>query len=487
MEKKRNILVKVFSNPALLYIFSRYGTYFIQFVNSLFIAIYLGPLYLGVWGFIQLIILYFAQINLGIPHSINVIVSIEKKNEGYSQKIIGNGISMLIVLSILVILFFLINQLFGIGIGDKYSFGKYSLWVCIIAILSNFNNFFSNIFRIYGKIAAIAINQSLFPILMFIVILLFRGENLLWALVITNFLSVFISFLIFFIQRPVAFRPQFNAKTILFIQKKGWHLFIYNASFYIIILSTKTFISSFYSVKEFGFFTFSYSLANAILLLLNSISFLIYPKMLNRFAKSSNDEVMRILGTIRVAYISLSHFLIHAVIMLFPFFIHFFPQYLSVTDVFRATALTIVLYVNSFGYQGLLIARGKEKIMGNIALTALFLNILFCIVLVYYINVSFSMVIFATLLTYLIYVLVLSLIGRKCLGLKNSFNSVLKDIFPFSMMIPFFMSVVFVIAKLPALFFILPFIVFILFNHKLISNVKKIVGRIIRNPEFINI
>lgn len=40
------LIRKSLSNPAILYIISRYGTYIIQFINSLFIAIYLGPYYL---------------------------------------------------------------------------------------------------------------------------------------------------------------------------------------------------------------------------------------------------------------------------------------------------------------------------------------------------------------------------------------------------------------------------------------------------------
>ena len=56
MSKLLSLIGNSLKNPAILYMLSRYGTYAIQFVNSIFIAVYMGPYYLGIWGFINLII-----------------------------------------------------------------------------------------------------------------------------------------------------------------------------------------------------------------------------------------------------------------------------------------------------------------------------------------------------------------------------------------------------------------------------------------------
>ena len=87
MKKVIKISKKIFSNKAILYVISRYATYIIQFINSLFIAIYLGPFYLGIWGFINLVIGYISQLNFGISNSVNVIISVNKQNDAYVQKI----------------------------------------------------------------------------------------------------------------------------------------------------------------------------------------------------------------------------------------------------------------------------------------------------------------------------------------------------------------------------------------------------------------
>ena len=290
MKKVIKISKKIFSNKAILYVISRYATYIIQFINSLFIAIYLGPFYLGIWGFINLVIGYISQLNFGISNSVNVIISVNKQNDAYVQKIIGNGISMIIGLSFFIMLFFLVSRVMNLNIGEKYHFNSFIVPVCIIAILTHLNGYFSTIFRVYGKIFAIALNQSLFPVMTLLIIPFFRGENLLWAMVLVNCASFIASFILFFIQRPFSIKPLFEWETVKYIQKRGWHLFVYNASFYLILLTTRSFISGNYSVNEFGYFTFSYSLANAVLLLLSSISFLIFPKMLNRFALLDNER-----------------------------------------------------------------------------------------------------------------------------------------------------------------------------------------------------
>ncbi len=270
MKFNRSILKNALENKVLLYVFSRYATYFIQFINSMFIAVYLGPYYLGIWGFITLIIQYLNQINLGISHSVNAIISINKNKEWYVQKVIGNSITMLFGLSILIILFFILNTIFNFNIGAKYNFSDYAFMVTIIGIFAYFNSLFSNIFRVYGRIFEIAVNQSAFPILMLITVFMFKQENLLRALVWANLIAFLLSLVLYIVMTPVKIKPLIIYRLIKTIQIKGWHLFIYNTSFYLIVISTKSFVSGYYSVEEFGYFTFSFALANVMLLLMQS-------------------------------------------------------------------------------------------------------------------------------------------------------------------------------------------------------------------------
>ncbi len=484
---KLQLIKKSLSNPAILYVISRYGTYIIQFINSLFIAVYLGPYYLGIWGFIGLITGYVAQINLGIPNSTNVILSINKNKGQYANYIVNGGLAMSLILSILISIFFFLVKIGIIEVGVKYNFSKYIFIILGISVLTHMNTYFSTIMRVYGKINAITITQFLYPILLISIVPFFRNEDLLWAMLYVNLFTLIISFLVYLIDSPFKIKPLFNWRIFKTIQIKGWYLFIYNASFYLILLTTNTFISYNFTVKEFGYYTFAYSLANAVLLLLNSISFLIYPKMINSFARHSNAGGQSLLQELRVGYISTSHLLIHFVIMIFPLFLLFFPSYSNSSKVFKIIALTIVLYCNSFGYQGYLMAKGEEKKIALIAFLALSLNIVLLQLLIHYFHVQFEFVILATLSTYFVYVYLLAVGGRKLFNLPIDFFSILEEVFPYKMMIPFILSLIFVFNDSPDLFFTLPFVLYCLLNYKDFFMIKRLILKVILNPSFINI
>lgn len=487
MSKIQITLKKVLTNPPILYVLSRYATYIVQFTNSLFIAVYLGPFNLGIWGFINLILGYFSQLNLGISHSVNVIISIEKEQEEYIQKVIGNGLTMLLLLSIFTLLFFAIGYLGIFSIGEKYNFNSYIIPISIIAVITHFNSLLSNVYRVYGNIFAIALNQSLYPFLIIFLIPFLRGSDLLWAMVIANLASVVISLIYYLYKTPIKLKFYFDYSLIKYIQKRGWHLFIYNSSFALIIITTKSFISANYRVEDFGFFTFSYSLANAILLFLTTLSYLVFPKMLNRFASADNKNIQNLLEEIRTAYISTSHILIHFLIMIFPVILLIFPNYCPASDVFKVTALTIVLYTNSFGYQTVLMARGKEKQVAIIAFFSLLTNIFLVPFFIYILKVQFSHVMFATMIIYFIYIYVSGLAGRNELEISTKFIDVLNDIFPIRMFVPFIISIIFILVSVPDYFFIIPFVLYFLLNLKDFREIEKLTIKIIKNPTFINI
>jgi O-antigen/teichoic acid export membrane protein len=487
MSKNVYIFKKAFRNPAILYIVSRYGTYIIKFVNSIFIAAYLGPYYLGIWGFLNLILGYIGQINFGIPNSVNVIISVNKKKEDYIRRIIGNGISMIFLLTGILLVLLLLIQSGSLNFGTKYNFTYYAPAIFVIGVLSHFNTLFTYVIRVYGKLFAIAVNQSLFPILTILLIPFYRAHDLLNALVLANFISTIVSLLLLIIQIPIKLKPLFNLDLIKLIQKKGIFLFLFNASFNLIMIATNSFISGNYSVEEFGYFTFSYTLANVILLLLNAISYIINPKMLNRFANYKVENIVPILNDIRISYISLSHFFIHLSIMIFPVFLIFFEKYNQSADAFKIVALTIALYSNSFGYQGLLIARNKEKLIGSISFLALLLNISISVVLVYLIKVPFSYVMLATTITYFLYSFLSCFFGRKELSLSYKIIATLNDVFPLPMIIPLITSFMLIFLSAPNIFFVIPFLLYISLNIKDLMGIKNMIVKVIKNPNFINI
>ena len=272
-----------------------------------------------------------------------------------------------------------------------------------------------------------------------------------------------------------------------FIQIKGWHLFVYNTSFYMIMISTRSFVSGYYSVSEFGYFTFAFTLANVVLLLFDSFSFLIYPKMLNRLASATAGKVSTLLSTIRDTYVVTSHLLTHVVILLFPVFLLFFPQYEQSKQAFGLIVLSLVLVANSLGCTSLLIAKGKEKQLSYIALGTLVVNITIAYLLIVLFKVTFVHVVVATMLSYFLFVFCLACVSRKYLNIQSELSSLLSNMFPCRLFAPYILSICFVVFHVPDLCFIAPLILFVVFNYKTIVTLKHTAKNIILNPELINI
>lgn len=487
MSKLLSIIKTALKNKVILFIFSRYGTYFIHFINSLFIAVYLGPYYLGVWGFITLVTQYMNHLSFGISDSVTAIISINKDKEFYVQRVIGTSITMLLGLSVVATLLFAANEIFNLDFGSKFNFSTYGPIVLLIGLLGYFNTLLNHIFRVYGRLFEIAFSQTIFPILILLAIIFFKNNELLWALVGANCISFVLSFILYLVKSPVKLKPLFNYDLFKTIQIKGWYLFVYNTSFYFIVISTRSLVSGFYSVEEFGYFTFAFSLANVILLLLQAFSYLIFPKLLNRFATASNSKNIEMLEKLRDAYVTTSHLLIHVAILFFPVFLLLFPQYEIASEAFKLIALSVILYTNSFGYSGLLIAKGYEKKLGVIAFSSLIINVSVALILIKIVHVPFSLVVISTMVSYFIYVFALGYLGRKMLKLSTSFISVVKDIYPMRLLMPYLLSLGFIVFSVPDKYYVFPIILFLIMNFRVLTKLNTIIKTVILNPNFINI
>lgn len=481
-------LKSILKNKTLFYVFSRYATYATQFVNGLFIAIYLGPYYLGVWGFINLVIQYITQFNLGIANSVNAIGSVHKNKEEYFKMVVGTAITMLIILSAVLLIILIISQFYGLRLGDSYGFNKFEPIVIIIAFLGYFNTQLTIIFRIFGKIFEIIFSQSIFPVAIFVIIFFthYRGLDLLWCMVVVNLITSIFSFLLFISKTPIKIKPSFIWRLVKLIQRRGWYFFIYNASFYFIVISLRSIVSGFYSVQKFGYFTFAFAFANAIIMLFQSISFLIFPKIINRFATNNNHQISILLEKLRKPYISFAHASIHFINFIFPFLFFLFPNYEPANNAFKLIALTSVIYLNAFGYPGLLIAKSKEHRLAILAFFSLCLNIILDLLIVH-LKFPFSMVVIGTMVTYFIYVFFLGYFGRKELNMGKGLIYILKDLYPLRLSIPFLLSVFFILTGMQNIYFIIPFLLVVLLNVKTLIQGIELIKVIIQNPDCINI
>ena len=455
----------IIKNKVVLYLASRYITYFIQFVTSMIIAAELGPYYMGIWGFILLLLNYFQQFHFGIANSFNVLYVQHRENKDECNNFIGNSLMLLAYLSLFVILFFVYYQLFGISYFEKYHVDKYIVWVSLIAIMQYFVMFFLNLFRVKNQLNRVTFCQSVVVLLNFLCVFFFGGEELIRWLVAGYVVGNLLCMIMAFSSGSI---PKFkeiiiSSKYQRVILKKGLFLFLYNSCFYFIIISIRTIISGNYSVEEFGMFTFSYTLANALMLILDALMFIIFPKVIGKLSSENSVEVKKTIGFLRISYITSSHLLIYFAILCFPVVLYFLPQYNGALMSLNLISLTILINANSCGYLELLISRNKEKLAATLSSIALLMNCFFALFAVKVLNVSFSYVIIATLLTYFIFTMSAMYFGRKIIG-ELACGEFFSQYFPVRLLIPYLSLFILSLMECEEWMF-LPIILFFVLNY----------------------
>lgn len=474
-------------NSSLIFILSKYMIYGLQFLNAFFIAFKLGPYYLGVWGFANLIFQYFDQLNLGISHSVNVICSTAKEKKKYISLVVGNSMFLLFVLSISAIITYSILVI-KYDLGSKYQISKYLLVSIIIFSTAYFNSLLTNVVRVYGAINQITIAQAIFPITTAVLLLFFKEEKLLDLLLMCYaIVNVFILlFLYFSLPVIVSFNLSFRLQKSLL--RLALPLFFYNTFFYLIFISTRTLVSTYYSVEDFGYFTFTFSLANIIVLLSESFSFLIWPKLINRFKRFSIKDSEQLLVRIRTIYLVFSHLCFYIALLLYPLLSVYFGQFNNTYQSFAISLVVVTLLSNSFGLQGFLIAKGAQNFLALTSLFSLIVNISLGFLLIYYYQVTYYNVLIATSISYLTFNLILAIKVCKFLyASQGRLLNVLRIGFDTSILVPFFIAVIIIVMDLPFLIILLPLIVFVVLNvKKMLFSIKNI-KMLFHNPNIFNI
>ena len=480
------LLRKAMANKVVIYMITRYFIYAISFISSMIIAAKMGPYYLGIWGFITLLLRYFHIIDFGIGSSVTVLLVQNKGNEKDRADYEMSSIFILGFLSLIVVLLALYYYLLGIPFFEKYELGVLFYFICIIAILQYFNDYFFKVYRVKGKMIEFTFYQSISQVLTLVAVFIAREEKLVHLLIGVYIVAHFLSFLLFLRGKGIAVNGKYRWEKAQIILRKGFFLFIYNFCFYMVIISTKTIIGAHYSVEEFGYFTFAYTLANAAILLLTAFSTLITPKLLDKFNSPDNNVIESTIRTLRINYVFLSHGLMYTAMLCFPILLYLLPNYSETLKAINLTSLATILYANSFGYMSFLMARNRERIIARNSFICFLINVTIALIIAKILNASYDYVILATLVSYFVFAYLSVSYGKKEICQKSDFTTVMKDTFPIGILIPFSVAVVVTIINSPYLMFF-PVLTFIMINIHAIREIYRQFRRILNNPSVIDI
>lgn len=473
-------------NKVVWYVVTRYLTYGIQFVVSILCAAMMGPYYFGMWGFMLLLLNYMQQINFGIPNSANILLIQERNNPQKFAEIESTAFLCQSFLCVGVLLFALGNYYIGYSFMEKYPIGWFFYLICIIAVMVYMIQMCMTVYRVKHQLTEIAISQSAIPLLTLIALFFATGKELLMWFAFAYFGGNFLSLIIFIVRGKISLNVWPTSSSIQRILRKGLYLFIYNCCFYLIIISTRTVVSYYYPVVEFGFFTFAYTLADAVILLLSAITFLLFPKSIEKLHTDNIEQVKNTIKLLRVNYITLTHGLMYAAFMIFPIITWIIPKYAPALPAIYMVALALLTNTVCCGYPEYLMAQSKDRQIAFLSGVSLIINICIAIVLVKVLRCSFEFVIIATVISYWVFSLLSILFGRQQMGEKLSVFFILRESFPLRLLLPFISSVFFIIFKiwwlLPA-----PFIFYFLCNYREIREIAQTFRRLLSDPKMFDV
>ena len=483
----KQTLCNLVKNKIFWYLASRYGVMGLQFLTTIFIAVKLGAYYFGIWSFIILLTTIGSQFNWGIGSAVTVLCVQHKEDEQKCLNYIFNSLCLVLFTAVLPVAVTAYDRFFGIPLFEKYHLGNLIYAICLLVILQYFSNLFVNIFRFRNKLIEVVIQQTLWPVLMFCLIFS-ATEKLLLILLVTGYVLASLLALAVFVYRgrTECFKGHFSAITSRELFNKGFFLFLYNAGFLLITLSTKTMISSHYRIEDFGYFSFAFALANGVFMLLESFLFLVMPKLFDLLKGTDFQEITASLAMLRKNYMIPLYLLFYVVLPCSAVFFYFLPKYQASFLPFLLILFTLISYSICFGYNAFLVAQNKEKLLALLVGGALLLNIVSVYVLIKICSVTFEYAILGTSIAYLIYSSAVNAFALRLL--KNfSWKVLLKESFPACQSLLWIITFFMVLAHLNPFFLLIPLLLYIVLNLKELRIFLGNVRKLIKNESLINI
>lgn len=454
---------------------------------SLIVAVRLGPYYLGVYGVVLLIISYFDQLNFGIPHSLNVLLVHNKKDKAIQEIFTQNSLlifTCINVIALIAAMFLYSNRHVTWG---EYDIEQYLFLIVLIAICQYYNSVLTMVVRFRNQVNILSLVGTIPVLLNLCVAFFFERESLVYALVVSNLVSGILTLLIFYFVGafPKISLKDFSIGHQKVIIKKGLYLFLYNSCFYFILIGVRTLISQNYAVEEYGYFTFSFTIANAVMLLLGSLNTIIFPKTIDMMSGNDVEEKKNAIQKLRVGYITTANLLVYFALMCFPIVTVIFTKYEPSLTSMNLIALAVLMNTNSYGYITLLIAQNKERLTSRLSLSALILSLSVGCILVYWLRVNFSFVIISVMAGYLLFSLLGYYYGNKELFGRSCIKNSIFNFFPLKYWLPYITAIFFSMTQLEYVLWV-PLVLFVILNFKDLRLLFELVMKLIKTPNIID-
>jgi O-antigen/teichoic acid export membrane protein len=462
----------IFGKNEVVFTLLRYLTYGFLTVRGFVLAFFLGPYFLGIYGYLMLYQQYLSYSNLGINYSVNselAILGDNQKNE--RKKVINSAFSgiffiALILFFISILIYFLKIDLFPFKNSYKYIF-----IIVILTILTHCQQIFVNIFRIDKKLKAIIIGELVLSISLLIVAVFFKGVELVNA--IFYIWAVLLFLVILYYKFVYEEKISFDTSRIKLLLKLGLPLLVYAFSYYLMSLMVRTLIGAFYPTEVMGYFSFANNITTAIMLGLDTITWVIFPSMIAKMSDKELDknDLCSYLVTFTNKLIVLVLCLVSFSIISLPILFKILPQYKSIEYSLIILLINQIVFNSGFVFTTLCIARKMHKQMAIFSLMSVMISTVLSLGFCFY-KLSYIWLVVSNVIGSLCFInILLYFISKK---FEISINK-LRQTFNWGMQILFILIVV---ASIMESYFSILLLLFSMFLLKL-NSVKELFNQLI--------
>jgi len=316
-----------------------YLTRFIGLVRGFIVAKLLDPSLYGYFSGLSLIFLYNSQAHLGILHGLNRNLSITKGagEVGLYDDVKNNGISAIIFLSVIfaALIFtysFIADHSYSVEL--KWGIRVYA----VLSVMFHMEYVSHSLLRVEHRFREIVLSKLLFSStnLLFMMVLAYYFR--FYGVLIAFLVSLFLQNLYLFFVTKVNLKLSFNLSVIKMLFFTGAPIAF---SFLIdIILNTidRLMIAAFLTSSELGFYGIGLTFSSELILQLpNTISYVVFPRLLEKYGKYKNYNCL--FSLFKASTIAIALFMALVIGILFVsidyLIIYLLPRYVEAIDVVR--------------------------------------------------------------------------------------------------------------------------------------------------------
>lgn len=342
---------------------SSQATQLITMIAAILSRRFLGPLQMGIWSTLSIVVDYSKYASLGTLHGVAREIPYYRGvgNEKNAEEIKNVVFTVVLVGSLLIAACIILASIF--------LWGRLDPKVCIglalisgVVILQALNNYFIQLLRSYKEFKIAAAQMILSAVFNAIVVALLTYNFKIYGFIVAMYMSF--AFNIFYInfRRKFHVRFQYQKSRIKSLVKFGFPLMILGAMKTVLLSVDKIMIVRFLGFTQLGYYTVALMVATYMTSFFNSIAIVTIPYFQEKHGEANKPHVLTdFLNRATQAYAILMPLLVGGAWLVAPFFIGLFlPQYTGGIPAMKIMALGVFFLALSQPYQDYVITIKKH-------------------------------------------------------------------------------------------------------------------------------